>query len=174
MFCLLSKERFVLNKNQLHILTKANEGLLLSLVANKVGAFVLFRLFGVFLGAPGCPGFFCLVININRSVIKSSNSEKSLGISIDIDFTFEERINTYQIKIKQTTTKGQELLQSGTFFMKKWGKRYCKVRGYYNVGQLLLQSGTGMTELGNYYKLGQNKPKKQPLKAVFIKLLQKF
>ena len=60
--------------------------------------------------------------------------------------------------------------------MKKWGKRYCKViyPPYYNVGQLLLQSGTGMTELGNYYKLGQNKPKKQPLKAVFIKLLQKF
>ena len=55
--------------------------------------------------------------------------------------------------------------------MKKWGKRYCKVD---NVGQLLLQSGTGMTVLGNYYKLGQNKPKKQPLKAVFIKLLQKF
>ena len=67
------------------------------------------------------------MININGSVIKSSNSEKSLGITIDSDFTFEEHINTYQIKIKKTTTKGQELLQSGTFFYEK-------------VGQALLQS----------------------------------
>ena len=134
MFCLLSKERFILNKNQLHILTKANEGLLLSLVANKVGAFVLFRLFGVFLGAPCCPGFFCLVININGSVIKSSNSEKSLGITIDSDFTFEEHINTYQIKIKKTTTKGQELFQSGTFFYEKVGQALLQSWGVWQCG----------------------------------------
>ena len=33
-------------------------------------------------------------ININGSVIKSSNSEKVLGITIDSSSTFEERINT--------------------------------------------------------------------------------
>ena len=33
-------------------------------------------------------------ININGSVIKSSNSAKLLGITIDSDFTFEEHINT--------------------------------------------------------------------------------
>ena len=33
-------------------------------------------------------------ININASVIKRSNSEKLLGITIDSDFTFEEQINT--------------------------------------------------------------------------------
>ena len=33
-------------------------------------------------------------INVNGSVIKSSNSEKLLGITIDSDITFEEHINT--------------------------------------------------------------------------------
>ena len=33
-------------------------------------------------------------ININASVIKRTNSEKLLGITIDSDFTFEEHINT--------------------------------------------------------------------------------
>ena len=33
-------------------------------------------------------------ININRFVIKSSNSEKLLGIVININFTFEGHINT--------------------------------------------------------------------------------
>ena len=33
-------------------------------------------------------------ININGFAIKSSNSEKLLGINIDSDFKFEEYINT--------------------------------------------------------------------------------
>ena len=40
-------------------------------------------------------------ININGSVIKSSNSEKLLGITIDSDFTFEEHINTLCRKASQ-------------------------------------------------------------------------
>ena len=40
-------------------------------------------------------------ININGSVIKSSNSEKLLGITIDSDFTFEKRINTLCQKASQ-------------------------------------------------------------------------
>ena len=40
-------------------------------------------------------------ININRSVIKSSNSEKLLGITIDNDFSFEEHINTLYRKASQ-------------------------------------------------------------------------
>ena len=41
------------------------------------------------------------LININESVIKSSNSEKLLGITIDSDFTFEEHINTLCRKATQ-------------------------------------------------------------------------
>ena len=40
-------------------------------------------------------------IKINGSVIKSSNSEKLLGITIDSDFTFEEHINTLCRKASQ-------------------------------------------------------------------------
>ena len=39
--------------------------------------------------------------NINGSVIKSSNSEKLLGTTIDSDFTFEEHINTLCQKASQ-------------------------------------------------------------------------
>ena len=41
------------------------------------------------------------LININGSVIKSSNSEKLLGITIDSDFTFEEHINKLWRKASQ-------------------------------------------------------------------------
>ena len=41
------------------------------------------------------------MININGSVIESSNSEKLLGITIDSDFTFEEHINTLCRKASQ-------------------------------------------------------------------------
>ena len=41
------------------------------------------------------------LISINGSVIKSSNSEKVLGITIDSDFTFEEHINTLRRKASQ-------------------------------------------------------------------------
>ena len=41
------------------------------------------------------------LIKINGSVIKSSNSEKLLGITIDSDFTFEEHINTLCRKASQ-------------------------------------------------------------------------
>ena len=40
-------------------------------------------------------------ININGSVIKSSNYEKLLGITIDSDFTFEEHIDTLCLKASQ-------------------------------------------------------------------------
>ena len=40
-------------------------------------------------------------ISINGSVIKSSNFEKLLGITIDSDFTFEEHINTLSRKATQ-------------------------------------------------------------------------
>ena len=40
-------------------------------------------------------------ININRSVIKSSNSEKLLGITIGSDFTFDKHINTLCWKASQ-------------------------------------------------------------------------
>ena len=40
-------------------------------------------------------------ININGSVIKSSNSGKLLRITIDSDFTFEEHINTLCRKASQ-------------------------------------------------------------------------
>ena len=42
-----------------------------------------------------------ILININGSVIESSNSEKLLGITIDSDFTFEEHINTLCRKASQ-------------------------------------------------------------------------
>ena len=38
---------------------------------------------------------------MNGSVMKSSNSEKLLGITIDSDFTFEEHINTLCRKASQ-------------------------------------------------------------------------
>ena len=50
----------------------------------------------------------------NGSVIKSSNSEKLLGITIDSDFTFEEHINMLCRKSSQklhTSRVSQYLLQ---------------------------------------------------------------
>ena len=40
-------------------------------------------------------------ININGSIIKSSNSEKLLGVTIDSNFTFQEQINSLCQKSSQ-------------------------------------------------------------------------
>ena len=40
-------------------------------------------------------------ININRSVSESSNYEKLIGITIDIDFTFKQHINSLCRKATQ-------------------------------------------------------------------------
>ena len=40
-------------------------------------------------------------ININRSVSESSNYEKLIGITIDIDFTFKQHINSLCRKASQ-------------------------------------------------------------------------
>ena len=58
-------------------------------------------------------------ININGSVIKNSNSEKLLGITIDSDFTFEEHVNTLcpkaSLKLHSLSRISQYLSQH-----KKW------------------------------------------------------
>ena len=51
------------------------------------------------------------LININGSVIKSSNSEKLLGITIDSDFTFEGHINTLCRKFSQKLYALSRILQ---------------------------------------------------------------
>ena len=40
-------------------------------------------------------------ININGSIIKSSNSQKLLGVTIDSNFTFQEQINSLCQKSSQ-------------------------------------------------------------------------
>ena len=40
-------------------------------------------------------------ININGSIIKSSNSQKLLGVTIDSNFTFQEHINNLYRKPSQ-------------------------------------------------------------------------
>ena len=50
-------------------------------------------------------------IHINRSAIKSSNSEKLLGITIHSDFTFKEHINTLYRKASQKLHAFSKILQ---------------------------------------------------------------
>ena len=56
-------------------------------------------------------------ININASVIKRSNSEKLLGITIDSDFPFEEQINTNVEKLAKNCMRYLEFhnIKSGCY-----------------------------------------------------------
>ena len=51
------------------------------------------------------------LIHISRSLIKSSNSEKLLGTTIDNDFTFKEHINTIYRKASQKLHAFSNILQ---------------------------------------------------------------
>ena len=62
-------------------------------------------------------------ININGSVIKGSNSEKSLEITIDSDFTFEEHINTLCRKASQKSHYQKNALSRISQYLSEHKKR---------------------------------------------------